>query len=95
MAFVTGSIMTSTTAYASSHQNGTPFLQEEIDAIAAIVDEILAELEELKNLKVSWVNMTDVPAGFADDIDNDLLAGLNCNTDQIIKSNGILWELCR
>lgn len=90
--FTTSSMMTPTAAYASNHQNGTPFLQEEIDAIAVIVDEILAELEELKKLKVSWVNVTDVPAGFADGIDNDLLAELDCNTDQIIKSNGILWN---
>ena len=91
IAFVAGSIMTSTVAYASDHQNGTPFLQEELDAINAIVADILLDITELQNLQVSWVDVIDIPADFADDIDNDLLAGLSCSTDQIIKWDGTQW----
>jgi len=79
------------TSYASDHQNGTPFLQEELDAIEEIV---LGLQDQLDNVMVSWTNVTGVPAGFADDIDNDLLAGFSCSTDQIIKydGNANIWQ---
>ena len=34
---------------------------------------------------VDWSDVTNKPTGFADDLDNDALAALNCNTDQLAR----------
>lgn len=41
---------------------------------------------------VDWAEVTGKPAGFADDVDDDALGGLSCNTDQLIRWNGSVWE---
>ncbi len=86
IAFVAGSMMTSSIVYAEP--NGTPFLQEEIDAIILIIQDLQ---DQLDNLHVTWENVTEKPPGFADDIDNDTLALLDCTTNQIVKHNGEQW----
>ena len=90
IAFVAGSIMTSTIAYASDHPNGTPFLQEEIDAIIEIVEDLQ---DQLNNIHVTWDKVTDKPSGFADNIDNDTLLEIStsCMIDQIAKWDGTQW----
>ena len=35
----------------------------------------------------TWNEIGDVPAGFADNIDNDLLAGISCSNGQVLKYN--------
>ncbi len=40
---------------------------------------------------LDWGNLTSVPAGFADDVDNDVLGGLSCASGQIAKWNGSAW----
>jgi len=40
---------------------------------------------------VPWTGITGKPAGFADDADNDTLAGLGCSVGQVAKSNGQGW----
>jgi hypothetical protein len=86
IAFVAGS---SGIGYSFAEPNGTPFLQEEIDAIIEIIEDLQ---DQLDNIHVAWVNVTDKPAGFADDIDNDTLALLDCSVDQIVKHNGEQWK---
>jgi hypothetical protein len=39
-----------------------------------------------------WSAITSKPAGFADDIDNDILGGLSCANGQIAKWNGSAWQ---
>jgi len=70
--------------------NGTPFLQEEIDAIIAIIQDLQ---DQLDNLHVTWANVSDKPLGFADDIDNDTLIEISsgCITNQIAKWDGTQW----
>ncbi len=38
-----------------------------------------------------WDGLTDVPAGFADGVDDDTLGALSCTLDQIPKWNGSAW----
>lgn len=38
-----------------------------------------------------WTTMTNIPAGFADNVDNDILSGLTCSTNQIALYNGTNW----
>lgn len=38
-----------------------------------------------------WTGLTTVPAGFADSIDNDVLASLSCASGQVAKWNGSGW----
>ena len=80
--------LTSDVAYA---QQGTPFLQEEIDAIIEIIQDIQ---DQLDNITVTWVNIDNIPSGFADDIDNDTLMEIStsCTIDQIAKWDGIQWN---
>jgi len=85
IAFVAGS---SGIGYSFAVPNGTPFLQEEIDAIIEIIQELQ---DQLDNIHVDWVSVTDKPAGFADDIDNDTLSFMDCTIDQIVKWNGNQW----
>jgi hypothetical protein len=40
---------------------------------------------------VNWTTLTGKPAGFSDNIDNDVLAGLTCATNQIALYNGTSW----
>jgi len=41
---------------------------------------------------VHWNNLTSVPAGFADGVDDDTLGGLTtCSNGQVAKWNGIAW----
>jgi len=40
----------------------------------------------------SWSEIGDLPAGFADDVDNDILGGLSCANGQIAKWNGSAWQ---
>jgi len=39
-----------------------------------------------------WSAITGKPAGFADDIDNDVLGGLSCASGQIAKWGGSAWQ---
>lgn len=41
---------------------------------------------------VSWANVTGKPAGFADNVDNDVLAQLSCGLNQVAKWNGTAWQ---
>ena len=41
---------------------------------------------------VDWGDVTNKPAGFADNLDNDALGGLNCDTAQLARWNGSAWE---
>ncbi len=90
IAFVAGTIMTSSMAYAA---NGQPFefLQEQVAAIELIIQDLQ---DQLDNIHVDWTSVTDIPAGFADDIDNDLLSEIStsCTVDQIVKWNGNQWN---
>ena len=38
-----------------------------------------------------WSEITGKPAGFADDVDNDVLGGLSCATGEVAKWNGTAW----
>jgi hypothetical protein len=38
-----------------------------------------------------WTGISGKPAGFADNVDNDVLGGLTCPTGQVAKSNGSGW----
>ncbi len=38
-----------------------------------------------------WSGLTGLPAGFADDIDNDTMASLSCGDDQIARWDGSAW----
>jgi len=39
-----------------------------------------------------WSDITNKPAGFADDLDNDVMAGLTCEIWQLARWNGSAWE---
>jgi hypothetical protein len=39
-----------------------------------------------------WTGVTNIPAGFADNIDNDALGALSCGSNQIAKWNGAAWS---
>jgi hypothetical protein len=39
----------------------------------------------------SWTGLTDLPAGFDDDVDDDRLASLSCGAGEIAKWNGVAW----
>ena len=41
---------------------------------------------------VDWDDVTNKPVGFADDLDNDALEELACDTSQLAKWNGSAWE---
>jgi len=87
MSFILGSLVSGPFA---SAQMGTPFLQEEIDAIIEIIQDLQ---DQLNDIQVTWVNVTDKPAGFADDIDNDTLIEIStsCLINQIAKWDGNQW----
>ena len=40
---------------------------------------------------VPWTGISGMPAGFADNIDNDVLGGLSCANNQVAKWNGTAW----
>jgi len=82
IAFVAGSIMTSTIAYANDHQNGTPFLQVEIEAIEQLVLELQ---DRLDSIEVTWDRVTDKP-------DELVIVSTICTTDQIPKWDGTQWN---
>ncbi len=51
-----------------------------------------AELQRAGSAQVNWLNLTQVPAGFADGIDNDTLGALTCADGQVpIWSSGAGW----
>jgi len=88
MAFILGSLVSASSVSAAS---GTPFvfMQAEIDAINLLIKDMQ---DELKNIHVPWVNVTGIPTGFADNIDNDTLSQISfCATNQIVKWNGTHW----
>ena len=89
IAFLAGSIMTSNMAYAA---NGEPFqfLEEQVAAIELIIQGLQ---DQLNDLHVAWDNVDNIPTGFADDIDNDLLMEIStsCTVDQIVKWDGTQW----
>jgi hypothetical protein len=39
----------------------------------------------------SWAGLTNMPDGFGDDVDDDTLASLGCNSGQIAEWNGTIW----
>ncbi len=43
-------------------------------------------------LNMPWSGLTNVPSGFADNLDNDVLGGLSCSSGQIAKWNGSIWQ---
>jgi hypothetical protein len=43
-------------------------------------------------LGAPWTGLYSVPAGFADDIDNDVLGGLSCGGGQVAKWDGTAWS---
>lgn len=45
----------------------------------------------LYSKRAPWTGLASVPAGFADNIDNDVLGGLSCANGQIAKWNGSAW----
>jgi hypothetical protein len=58
----------------------------------------LSERQELQSaphsaysLRTTWTGVAGKPAGFADDTDNDALAGLACGNGQLAKWNGTAW----
>jgi len=42
--------------------------------------------------RAEWDGLFYVPAGFGDNIDDDMLSGLECSDDQIPRSNGSIWS---
>jgi hypothetical protein len=50
------------------------------------------ELQTGGSASVHWDNLATVPAGFADDIDNDALGGLSCASGEIAKWDGSAWQ---
>jgi|GEM_PF-798525 len=43
-------------------------------------------------LGAAWTGLYSVPAGFADDVDNDVLGGLACGGGQVAKWDGAAWS---
>ena len=82
IAFVAGSIMTSTIAYASDHQNGTPFLESELEAIDQRVKDLQ---DELQSIVVTWDRVTEKP-------DELVIVSTICTIDQIPKWDGTSWR---
>jgi len=89
MAFILGTLVSAPSVAAVQ---GEPFvfMQEEIDFIKALV---LSLQDQLDNIEADWVKILHKPAGFADDIDNDLLSEISasCTTNQIAKWDGAQW----
>jgi predicted regulator of Ras-like GTPase activity (Roadblock/LC7/MglB family) len=50
------------------------------------------ELQTSGSASVHWGNLTSKPAGFADDIDDDVLGGLSCANGEIAKWDGSAWQ---
>jgi len=75
--------------YSTAEPMGTPFLQEQIDFIE---DLVLQLQDQLNDIQVTWENVTEKPPGFADDIDNDTLALLSCDSNQIAIYDGAQWN---
>jgi hypothetical protein len=52
------------------------------------------QLQTSGSASVHWDNLTSVPGGFADDVDDDELGGLSCNNGQVAKWNSTLvqWQ---
>jgi predicted regulator of Ras-like GTPase activity (Roadblock/LC7/MglB family) len=50
------------------------------------------ELQTSGSASVHWGNLASVPAGFADDIDDDILGGLSCANGEIAKWDGSAWQ---
>jgi hypothetical protein len=50
------------------------------------------ELQTSGSASVHWGNLSSVPAGFADDVDNDVLGGLSCANGEIAKWDGSAWQ---
>jgi hypothetical protein len=53
--------------------------------------ELTAAPAALFGASAPWTGLTGKPAGFADDVDNDLLAGMACASGQVAKSTGSGW----
>jgi hypothetical protein len=53
--------------------------------------ELSAAPSALFGASAPWAGVTGKPAGFADDVDNDFLAGLVCSNGLVLKSNGTSW----
>ncbi len=92
MAFILGSLVSEPFATA---QMGTPFLQEEIDAIEEIIEKMQ---EQLKNIRVAWVNVTHTPPGFAKDtFTGGIFQGNTssivelCNAGDVVTWNATHW----
>jgi hypothetical protein len=47
------------------------------------------QLQTSGSASVHWDNLTSVPGGFADGVDDDELGGLSCSSGQVAKWNGI------
>jgi hypothetical protein len=45
----------------------------------------------IRSASSAWAGLTGVPSGFADDLDNDVLASLACGTDQAVRWTGSQW----
>jgi hypothetical protein len=53
--------------------------------------ELTAAPSALFGASAPWTGVTGKPAGFADDVDNDLLASMVCSNGQVPKSSGTAW----
>jgi hypothetical protein len=53
--------------------------------------ELTAAPSALFGASAPWTGVTGKPAGFADNVDNDMLAALVCSNGQVPKSNGSTW----
>ncbi len=53
--------------------------------------ELTAAPNALYSLGAPWSGLAGVPAGFADNVDNDALAALSCANGQLPKWNGSAW----
>jgi hypothetical protein len=53
--------------------------------------ELTASPNALFSQKTPWTGIAEIPAGFADGTDDDVLGGLSCASSQIPKWNGTAW----
>jgi len=64
-AFVAGSMMTGTIAFAAPGDKGQPF-----EALQAAIEDLQTQIDNITAGAVDWSAITGIPAGFVDDVDN-------------------------
>jgi hypothetical protein len=84
---VTSSTLTAHEADASAHHAKTTTFADLTDqATDGQIPSSIARDSEL-----TWSNLSGIPAGFNDNIDDDMLAGLGCAAGQVAEWNGSAW----